>query len=445
MTAKKIFLVSLGCPKNLVDSEMLLSAAVEEGWAISRDMGEADLLIVNTCGFIREARLESLRCLRECLRAREARGRRVVVALAGCMAEIPSSQLERILPEVDHVIKVGEIDGFREILGSGGSAGRGRRWRRALFPGSGSPRLLTGYGHSTYVKIGDGCSRGCAFCLIPSIRGKGRSRRPGGVIEEIRQLAAAGVKEIVLVSQDTTSYGWDLGGRQARLTRLLERAAAVPGIEWIRLMYLYPHRSLKSLFSLMGSLPKIVPYIDLPVQHCSNRMLRIMRRGHDRKLLEELIADARRKIPGLALRTTLLVGHPGETEGDFLELLRFMQRHRFERIGIMKYSDERGTGAFALGGKVTGRDIRSRYRRAVDAASRILEEHYERLVGRELGVMLDAPRGRGAGWTGRLPTQAPEIDGSVILRAAGGSARSGAIVRVRITGHRGTDLSARLP
>jgi ribosomal protein S12 methylthiotransferase len=441
MIPKKIHLVSLGCPKNLVDSEMLLSAAVGEGWEIAGGPGEADLLLVNTCGFIREARLESLRCLRKCLRA--AAGGRAAVVLAGCMAEVHSSQLEKILPEVDHVIGVGDIDGLREILRTGRSAGGSARRNRKkiLFPGSGSPRLLTGRGHSTYVKIGDGCSRRCAFCLIPSIRGKGRSRRPGGIVEEVRQLAAAGVKEVVLVSQDTTSYGRELPGGRAGLAGLLEKVSDVSGIEWIRLMYLYPHGSLMDVFTVMGKLPKIVPYIDLPVQHSSDRMLRIMRRGHGRRLLEELIAHARRKIPGLAVRTTLMVGHPGETEDDFRDLLRFMRRQRFERIGIMKYCDEEGTAAHTLGGKVPGRRVQSRFRRAVDAASRILEDHHRRLAGEELCVMLDAPRGASK-WSGRLSTQAPEIDGAVVVSGADPGARPGDIVRVRITGYRGINLFA---
>jgi ribosomal protein S12 methylthiotransferase len=452
MTGKKIYLVSLGCPKNLVDSEMLLCAAFEEGWEITPDMGEADLLVVNTCGFIDDARRESLGCIRECLSEKKSRGRDgsegpATVVAAGCMAEkgaCPQSPGNPVaLPGVDLVLGVGEVDRFRAFL-KGGRPRRGAGRRRTLFPDGRHPRLLTGYGHSTYLKIGDGCSRRCAFCLIPAIRGRARSRRPAAVVDEAIRLASIGVKELVLVSQDTTAYGRDLGRPGARLVPLLEDLSQIEGIDWIRLLYLYPHESLFDLIDLMGRSRKIVPYLDLPVQHASDRMLKIMRRGHGRKLIDELLAAARAVVPGMVIRTTVIVGHPGETEEDFEELLDFLHVHAVERIGVMKYSDEPGTASFLMEGKVGRRTRDRRWLRIIDRASRILDAHNRRQMGKERSVMLEEPApGVRGGWTGRLETQAPEIDGHVVVRGAGPGRNRGDIVRVRITGFEGIRLRAR--
>ncbi|MFH1435882.1 MAG: 30S ribosomal protein S12 methylthiotransferase RimO [Pseudomonadota bacterium] len=449
---KKIYLVSLGCPKNLVDSEMLLHTAANEGWEIVGDSREADLLVVNTCGFIEDARQESLECIRGCLDIKEAAGTKdaVEVVVAGCMARMPAALAESDLRRIDHIVGLGELGAFRRIVSRAGRRAGGRPKRSVLFPGPSTPRLVTGFGHSTYVKIGDGCSRKCSFCLIPSIRGRGVSAGPRKILGEVRDLASFGVREIVLVSQDTTAYGADLAGRGAALVELLKNIVKVEGIEWIRIMYLYPHRSLHGLFDFMRENRKVVPYIDMPVQHGSDRMLRLMRRGHGTRLLDDLIGRARERVPGIAIRTTLLVGHPGEDEESFEQLLGFMRRHRFERIGIMKYSDEKRTKAFSMREKVPPRIAEDRCERAVDAASRILRSHQRKMVGRTAEVMLDekdAPsrssrqvRGGSGTWYGRLATQAPEVDGGVIVKAVASGHRSGDIIRVRITKVSGIDL-----
>jgi ribosomal protein S12 methylthiotransferase len=446
MTGNKIYLVSLGCPKNLVDSEMLLCAAFEEGWEITPDPAEADLLLVNTCGFIDEARRESLACIRECLSVKKRRGREkdrgpATVVVAGCMAEKGSRP--DAIPAVDLVLGVGEVDRFRALL-RGRRPRRGGRAGRVLFPDGRHPRLLTGYGHSTYIKIGDGCSRRCSFCLIPSIRGRARSRRPAAVVDEAIRLASVGVKELVLVSQDTTAYGRDLGRPGAGLVGLLEELSQVEGLEWIRLLYLYPHESLFDLIDFMGRNRKIVPYMDLPVQHASDRMLRIMRRGHGRRLIDELLTAARAVVPGIVIRTTVIVGHPGETERDFEELVDFLELHGVERVGIMKYSDEPGTASFLMEGKVGPRTRDRRCRRLLDRASRILDRYGGRLTGKECTVMLEEPLpgGRGA-WAGRLETQAPEIDGHVLVRGTGAGRSRGDIIRARVTGQEGIHFRAR--
>jgi ribosomal protein S12 methylthiotransferase len=440
MTRKKIWLVSLGCPKNLVDSEVLLCAAVEEGWAIAPDPRDADLVVVNTCGFVDEARRESLQCIRECLRVRRRAGRPAVV-VAGCMSQLPEGSPTALPRGVDHVIGVGEVERFRDIVAGRPGGRRGRAGRRTLFPDERHPRLLTGYGHSTYLKIGDGCSRTCSFCLIPSIRGKGRSRDAQAIVDEAAHLASLGVKEIILVSQDTTAYGRDLARGGADLVRLLEMLSGVDGIAWLRVLYLYPRPDLHGLFELMRDRPVMAPYLDLPVQHASDRMLGIMRRGYGRKLVEELVSAARRAVPGLAVRTTLIVGHPGETGKDFDELLAFLDEMSFERIGIMAYSDERGTPAHGMAGKVSPALLRRRFDRAVDRASRILRRQSLKLVGTRRAVMLDAPA-RGC-WLGRLSTQAPDIDGAVRIRGVPPGLGGGDLVDVEITGVRGVDLLGR--
>ena len=459
---KKIYLVSLGCPKNLVDSEMLLHTAASEGWEIAGDAHDADLLVVNTCGFIEDARQESLDCIRGCLDVKEAAGTKGAreVVVAGCMARMPGALAHRGLRRIDHVIGVGELGAFKRIVSRAGRRAGRRPKRIVLFPGPANPRLVTGFGHSTYVKIGDGCSRKCSFCLIPSIRGRGVSASPRKILGEVSDLASYGVREIVLVSQDTTAYGADAAGRGGALVKLLKKIVKVEGIEWIRIMYLYPHRSLLEVFDFMRENRKIVPYIDMPVQHGSDRMLRLMRRGHGTRLLEDLIARARERIPGIAIRTTLLAGHPGEDEESFEQLLGFMNRHRFERIGIMKYSDEKGTKAFSMRAKVPSGVAQDRYARAVDAASRILRNHQRKMVGSFVSVMLDerdvtgcalrdAPRRSsekvrgGAGtWYARLATQAPEVDGSVIVTGVDAGHRSGDMVKVKITKASGIDLEA---
>ncbi len=446
MTGNKIYLISLGCPKNLVDSEMLLCAAFDEGWEITSHMGEADLLLVNTCGFIDEARRESLACVRECLSEKKIRGRDgsrrpVTVVVAGCMTE--KEARPGALPGVDLVLGVGEVDRFRALV-KGRASSKTRRARRALFPDGRHPRLLTGYGHSTYMKVGDGCSRRCSFCLIPSIRGRARSRRPADVVDEAIRLASIGVKELVLVSQDTTAYGRDLGRAGARLVPLLEDLSEIDGIEWIRILYLYPHESLFDLIDLMGRKRKIVPYLDLPVQHASDRMLRLMRRGHGRRLIDELLTAARSVVPDMAIRTTVIVGHPGETEGDFIELLDFLDLHAIERIGVMKYSDEPGTASFCMHDKIGPRVRNRRYLRALDRASRILARTHGRLIGKERSVMLEEPaRGGRGGWLGRLESQAPEVDGHVTVRGVGRTRGRGDIIKARITGFEGVNLRAR--
>ncbi len=446
---KKIYLVSLGCPKNLVDSEMLLHKAANEGWEIVGDARSADLLVVNTCGFIEDARRESLECIRDCLDVKEAAGTKgaVKVVVAGCMARMRGALSPGDLRGIDHIVGVGELGTFKRIVSSGGRRAGGGAKRTVLFPGPSNPRLVTGFGHSTYVKIGDGCSRKCSFCLIPSIRGRGVSAGPGKILSEVRDLASCGVREIVLVSQDTTAYGADLEGRGAALVDLLKKIVKVEGIAWIRIMYLYPHRSLLALFDFMRDSGNIVPYIDMPVQHGSDRMLRLMRRGHGTRLLDDLIARARERIPGIAIRTTLIVGHPGEDEESFEQLLGFIRRHRFERIGIMKYSDEKGTKAFSMRAKVPPGTAEDRCARAVDAASRILRAHQRKMVGRTAEVMLDekdatCSAGRAGTWQARLATQAPEVDGRVIAKAVAAGHRSGDIVRVRITKVSGIDLEA---
>lgn len=446
MSEKKIYLVSLGCPKNLVDSELLLCTAYDRGWEIADDAGEADLLVVNTCGFIKEAREESMAFIRECLDVKRSRGGVKVVA-AGCMAEMKAKELVEVEEQVDHVIGVGELEAMRCIV-EGEAEMPGKRAEKVLFPDERHPRLLTGYGSSAYVKIGDGCSRKCAFCLIPGIRGKARSREPEAIVEEVQRLSEAGVKEVILVSQDTTSYGWDLGGGRASLPRLVEDVASVEGIAWIRILYLYPHESLHELFDVMGKHEAVVPYLDLPFQHASSKMLSIMRRGYDRNLVEELVAGARRQVPGLAIRTTLIAGHPGETDEDFRELLEFVDAHRFERIGVMRYSDEEGSASYRMGGKVSASKTSERCERLVDLASTILEEQNGELAGRRIEAMLelelkDAEGEGGRTWLGRLPTQAPEVDGVAIVRGVKDGRGPGSMIEAAVTGFQGADLHAR--
>jgi ribosomal protein S12 methylthiotransferase len=299
-----------------------------------------------------------------------------------------------------------------------------------------APRILAGPGHTAYVKIAEGCDRICAFCAIPGIRGRFQSRPPDSVVAEARQLAAAGVRELVLVAQDSTSFGKDQPGRP-RLAGLLRRLDGVDGLDWIRALYLYPTAVTDELIEVLATGRRLVPYVDVPLQHASDAVLRAMRRGTTEARQRRLVERLRAAIPGVAIRSTFIVGFPGETDADFERLCEFVREMRFDRAGVFRYSDEEGTAAAELPAKVPAPVARARQRALEALLSRLMAESLRSLVGREVDLLVDAgARDRALG---RMPTQAPEIDGKIVLR---GGARAGEIVRARVTGVRRLDLEA---
>jgi ribosomal protein S12 methylthiotransferase len=429
---------SLGCPKNRLDTEVMLGTLALEGYALAERLEDADAVVVNTCSFIESAREESIGAILELAEARES-GRLRALLVAGCLPQRYGADLARELPEVDAFVGTGRFPEIGRILDAA-LAGR----PRGVYVDAGrthlmdehAPRLLTGPRHSAYLKIAEGCDRVCAFCAIPGIRGRFQSRSVESVLAEARQLAEAGVRELNLVAQDSTAFGKDQPGRP-RLATLLRALDAVEGLDWIRALYLYPSAVTDELIGVLAGGRRVLPYVDVPLQHASDRVLRAMRRGTTAARQCRLVERLRAGIPGLTLRTTFIVGFPGETEADFEELLAFVREVRFDRVGVFRYSDEEGTAGFDLPAKVPRAVARERQRRLTLLQQEILREKLERLVGRELEVLVEEAGARCA--RGRLAAQAPEIDGGVRLR---GRVRPGDFVRARITGVRGVDLEA---
>jgi len=445
---------SLGCPKNRIDSEVMLGSLALSGYAVAEDIQDADVVVVNTCSFIQSAREESIHAILDVAELRESKRLRALL-VAGCLPQRYGAELAKELPEVDAFIGTGHFHKISQILDET-LAGL----TRGVYVDAGEthlydehdPRLVIGPGHSAYVKISEGCDRVCAFCAIPGIRGRFQSRRLESVVAEAEQLAAAGAKELNLVAQDATSYGKDLPGRP-RLTDLLRALDEVEGIAWIRQLYVYPTALTDDLIDLLARGRRVLPYVDVPLQHASDRVLRAMKRGTTQTRQRALVARLRERIPGVTLRTTFIVGFPGETDADFACLCDFVREMRFDHVGIFRYSDEEGTAAHAYGEKVPRATARRRHRELVGLQSEIMTEKLTARVGTTADVLVDragaartARSGGGAVGVGvahgRLASQAPEIDGGVLLKLGCGEVAPGDFVRARISAVRGCDLEA---
>jgi ribosomal protein S12 methylthiotransferase len=432
---------SLGCAKNLLDTEVMLGTLAVHGYALAESLDDADAVVVNTCSFIESAREESVQAILDVADLRES-GRLRALVVAGCLPQRYGAELAKELPEVDAFVGTGAFPEIAAILDDA-LAGKGRgvyveAGRTHLYDHE-APRILTGAGHSAYVKIAEGCDRVCAFCAIPGIRGRFQSRRLESLVAEARQLAAAGVREINLVAQDSTSYGKDLRPRRT-LAEAVRALDAVEDLDWIRLLYLYPSAVSDDLVDAIAGAKRVLPYVDMPLQHASDALLAAMKRGTTNDRQRRLIEKLRAAIPGLTLRTTFIVGFPGETDADFEALCDFVRWARFDRVGVFRYSDEEGTAAAALPGKVSRKVARERYRALTKLAAGLLAEKLAARVGDEDTVLIDAAIGRDRA-QGRLASQAPEIDGVTFVR--GRDLRAGQLVRARIAGVRqGVDLEA---
>ena len=427
-----IHFVSLGCPKNRVDSEVMLGMAVEAGYRHVASPADAAVIVVNSCAFIGAAERESVQVILEMARHRREGACRCLV-VAGCLPQRHPAELASELPEVDHFLGPGDLGTLRDVLRGAAErmlVGRGGRWLAS----ADEPRVLTvprpsagARPSSAYLKIGDGCDRSCAFCVIPSIRGPLRSRPIDDLVREAERLVSLGVKELNLVSQDTVAYGRDLrrprrsagtrGGQpEARLDVLVERLGALPGLRWIRLLYLYPDELSPALVELLAGHERVVRYVDMPMQHGSDAVLRLMRRGHGARRLRAIIEQLRRQIPGLTLRSTFIVGHPGESPADFEQLCELVRWAEPERLGVFPYSDEPGTESHRLGGKVAPLVAWNRYRRLMALGRRISRRANRALVGRTLEVLVEgASDEHPLVLMGRHAGQAPEIDGQIYL------------------------------
>jgi ribosomal protein S12 methylthiotransferase len=469
----KIGLVSLGCPKNLVDSEVMLGLAQDAGHSLTPDPASADVIVVNTCAFIDSAKQESIDAILEMARHKtDGRCQRLVVT--GCLAERYRETLRQEIPEIDAVLGTGEVPEIVRAIGGAASASTAgsaplkfhrspqspvtshqspvtspesvaslRALPTYLYDAD-TPRLLATPRHYAYVKIAEGCDYKCAFCIIPTLRGHYRSRPADSIVREAESLAARGVKEILLVSQDTTFYGIDRHERGA-LARLLRRLNAVQGLEWIRLLYLYPTTIDDETLAAMAECEHVCKYVDLPLQHASNPVLTRMKRPGTRQKYDRLLDRIRMRVPGVALRTTFIVGFPGETAADVDELTSFVRAHEFDHVGVFTYSHEEGTSAFALDNDVPQRVKVRRRNRVMGVQKQLVRQRQRRRIGEHERLLVDGPAGEhDLVLRGRLASQAPDIDASVYLTDCDPSGyRAGDFVEVTLVGARDYDLIAR--
>ena len=478
----KIGMVSLGCPKNLVDSEVMLGLAQKDGHHLTRDAADADVLVVNTCAFIDKAKQESIDTILEMAEHKKTGAcRRLIVT--GCLAERYRDELKAQIPEIDAILGTGEVPAIVDAI-SGGSKeqdpphtvrqdpphavpllrsngepvnfGRfertgpteDRRPKTADLPDylydSNTPRLLATPRHYAYIKIAEGCDYKCAFCIIPMLRGHYRSRSIESVVQEAERLAASGVKELLLISQDTSFYGVDKGERGS-LARLLRALNRVDGLEWVRMLYLYPTTIGDDVLEAMAESEKVCRYIDLPLQHASDSVLKRMKRPGTRASYEKLLDRIRTRVSGVALRTTFIVGFPGETAEDYAELESFVKTIEFDHVGVFTYSHEEGTSAHALADDVPASTKRKRQASVMRLQKQVVRRAHRRRLGQHVTVLVDGPAAEhDLVLRGRLEGQAPEIDPLVYLTDCDPSALSpGQFVQAEIVASRGYDLVVR--
>jgi len=447
---KKVGFISLGCPKNLVDSEVMMGQLKHHGYQITSNAEDADTVVVNTCGFIDSAKKESIDTILEAAQLKtNGQAKRLIVA--GCLVERYRDELKAEIPEVDAFIGTNQINDILAVCDPKTNTRSlpvvplGNQSATYLYDES-TPRVLATPSHYAFVKIAEGCDRPCAFCFIPQMRGHFRSRRFGSIIAEAHQLAEEGVKEIILVAQDSSRYGEDLGKPDA-LARLLRELSHVDGIEWVRVMYTYPTHISDAFLDVIAEEPKAVKYLDMPLQHASQSVLKRMKRGGNRGSLERLIERVRKRVPEIAVRTTFISGFPGETEKDYEELLGFIKNVEFDRVGVFTYSDEEGTPAFDLSDKVPQRTASRRRNSLMKEQAKISRRKNRARVGQVVRVLFEGESKESELlWQGRMETQAPDIDGCVLINDVPDSVlpENGAFVNVEITEGHEYDLVGRI-
>ena len=485
---KKVGFVSLGCPKNLVDSEVMMGLLATNGAQITARAEDADIIVVNTCSFIDTAKQESVDTILE-MAGHKTAGRAQKLIVAGCLVERYRNEIQKNIPEVDAVVGTGELESILAASGiqpqksdanspfiilnsssasqqlksgvtdrpEGAAREEAGRFSRHDWDGAvadlpnylydeNTPRVLATPKYSAYIKIAEGCDHPCSFCIIPQLRGKFRSRRFESVVAEAERLAKQGVKEITLIGQDTTCYGEDLGMKDG-LAQLLERLAQIEDLQWVRFLYAYPNKITKQLMETIARNPKIPKYMDVPLQHASANVLKRMKRGAHADIFLKSIAEMRKTIPDLTLRTSFIVGFPGETEQDFAALCEFVKAAQIDWLGVFSYSDEEGAKAFSLDEKVPPREIERRRKKLMSLQKQISRKRRRALVGREFDVLLEGPSEEtDLLWEGRTAMHAPEIDGKVFINdfAEHENVEPGQVYRCEITEAHDYDLVARL-
>jgi ribosomal protein S12 methylthiotransferase len=430
--SKTLYPVSLGCPKNLVDTEIMLGHLARQGWQVVDSPAAAQVLLVNTCAFITPATQEALDTILELARHKETDPHKKLV-VAGCLVARYGEELLTPLPEVDLFVGVDDFPGLPALLEGFSASNRPRLvYQVPRFAyAEPQPRFPATPRHLAYLKLAEGCSHRCTFCTIPAIRGPYRSRPLDTLLTEARHLAATGIRELNLVAQDTTAYGRDWGG-QPGLVELLQELSAIPGFTWIRLLYTHPAHISPELITALATLPKVAPYLDVPIQHGHDEMLRRMGRRYTRSRLLDLFARLRSAIPGLALRTTVMVGFPGETEEHFETLVKVVEEVRFEHLGVFLYYPEEGTPASRYADPVPRRTARARARRLKALQARLVKQRLKSLVGTVQPVLVEGQSPESEYLlSGRMITQAPDIDGQVYIIS--GVGKVGEIQPVHLT------------
>jgi ribosomal protein S12 methylthiotransferase len=414
----KVGFVSLGCPKNLVDSEVMMAILARAGYELTPRADEADVLVVNTCSFIEPAQQESVNSILEMAEYKKF-GRAQKLIVAGCMVERYRNQIREQIPEVDAVIGTGEVEQILTACEGEVSAGADAADAASESPTylyhDLTPRILTTPRHTAYIKINEGCDHPCTFCVIPQLRGKFRSRRFESVVREAENLAGAGVREISLIGQDTTYYGEDLGLRDG-LPTLLERLAQIEELHWVRFLYCYPNRVTQKLLDTIAAHPRLAKYLDIPLQHASRSVLARMKRGSNAEAFLKMLERIRKTIPGVSIRTSFIVGFPGETDAEFHELCDFVRAAEFDWMGVFSYSDEDAAKSFSLGEKVDAKTIARRRNELMSIQKKISARKLRGRAGERLQVMLEGPsKDTDLIWEARHEGMAPDIDGKVYI------------------------------
>lgn len=433
----KIGVVSLGCPKNLVDSETMLGLIHEENYEITNDPSEAEIIIVNTCGFIESAKEESINTILQMAEYKKSGSCKYII-VTGCLSQRYAEELFNELPEADAIAGVEVYDEIGSIIKRVINGERFIMLERSkpdvIYTSKETflPRILTTPSYTAYLKIAEGCDNCCSYCAIPKIRGPYRSKPMEQVLKEAKALAANGVKELIVVAQDTTRYGEDLPGGKLLLADVLKELNKIKSLKWIRVMYCYPNNFTDELIETFASLDKVCKYVDLPLQHASNRLLASMNRYDTREEVETLLAKLRKRIPGIVIRTTFIVGFPGETDADFEELKEFVEQQRFENAGVFAYSQEEGTVAGAMPNQIPDEIKQERYHELMALQAQISEEIHKDTEGQTLVVLVEGIEEDGSGLHyGRSYREAPDIDGLVFIENPG-DIKPGCFVKVNI-------------
>lgn len=433
-----ILFVSLGCDKNLVDSEVMLGMLKERGYTFTDDQTQADAAVVNTCCFINDAKEESIQTILELAELKKI-GQLKALVVAGCLAQRYQAEIQKEIEEVDAIIGTTALEKVVETLDEV-LAGKGENHLEALdkAPLGGKERVLTTGGYFSYLKIAEGCNKHCTYCIIPKVRGEYRSVPMELLLDEARQLAGKGIKELILVAQETTLYGMDLYGEK-KLPELLDRLCEIEGLIWIRIMYCYPEEITQELIDVMKRQPKICHYLDIPIQSGSDRILKLMGRRTDTAQIEALVDHLREEIPDICIRTTFITGFPTETEEDFTETMEFINRMEFDRLGAFTYSPEEGTPASGMDGQVEEEIKIRRQQEMMELQQEIAFEAAENMKGRELTVMIEGKLAEEDVYVARTYKDAPSVDGYLFVDTDW-SLMSGDFVRVRVTGANEYDL-----